>query len=178
MVVLIGVFWSNAAERPDGYSGGRADHRLPLIAGGSVIALALVALMSQWFGSTESDRGTSTADQGPAQDEWSIAIDAERAGHHVVFMFKTFSPLEEAEVQDLGGQLVWPDTEVALCAVEIQLAGDGFVQIGESFLTTEACGTETRMRRAFDHFGLPETACLFVRAHDVDNEYCAPLAVD
>jgi hypothetical protein len=35
------------------------------------------------------------------------------------------------------------------------------------------------MQDAFDDFGLPDTACLFVRATDVDEsgEYCAPLEV-
>ncbi len=175
-VVLIGVFWSNAAERPDGYPGGRADHRLTLIAGGSVIALALVALMSQWFGSTESaQEGSTQADQGLAQDEWSpvqdeewrIAIDGDRPGVHVVSMIKTFAApdedllFEEADLHGLGGHLVWEESVIELCGVGIRSGGVGFVQIGDTFPTTEeGCGPKTEMQQVFDDFGMPETACL------------------
>jgi len=34
------------------------------------------------------------------------------------------------------------------------------------------------MLPAFVDFGLPESACLFVRSDGIDDEYCAPLAVD
>ena len=93
-------------------------------------------------------------------------------------MIRTFSPLRAADVQDLGGRLVWEQTEIELCNIEIRSVGDGSLQIGDGFATTEGCGTNTGMQQAFDDFGLPHTACIFVRANGIDDEYCAPLAVD
>jgi hypothetical protein len=109
------------------------------------------------------------------QKEWRIDLD-EAAGIHTVYMIQTFSPLEEADVEDLGGRMVWPETEIELCNVEIRSVGDGFVEIGDIFRTTEGCDTNTGMQQAFDQFGPPETACVYVRADSgVDHEYCAPL---
>jgi hypothetical protein len=59
-----------------------------------------------------------------------------------------------------------------LCDVSVKGAGEGFVQIGIIYPTTEGC---PGMREAFIEFGLPETACLFVRSNDVDDEFCAQL---
>ena len=49
-------------------------------------------------------------------------------------------------------------------------------QVGAFFPTAEECGPE--MDQAFEDFGLPETACLFVVSNGVEDEYCAPLDVD
>ena len=111
-------------------------------------------------------------------EEWRIALSEQGGGIHTVFMIKTFSPLEEADIEDLGGRLVWEEAEIDLCAVGIRSVGDGFVQIGDIFSTAEGCDKDTGMRQAFDEFGPPETACVYVRAHGVDDEYCAPLTVD
>jgi hypothetical protein len=133
-----------------------------------------VALISQWFGSTEPDED----DRGPVQDEeWRIALDDEAGGAQTVFMIKIFSPLEEADIEDLGGRLVWEETEIELCAIGIRSVGDGFVQIGDIFQTTEGCGPDTEMQQAFEQFGPPETACVYVRADGFDDEHCAPLIV-
>jgi len=115
----------------------------------------------------------------PLQEQaaWKIALDDEGPGIHTVFMITTF-PLREADVQGVGGRLVWEDTEVELCRIGIRSAGDGFVRIGDIFQTTEGCGTNTGMQQAFDDHGLPETACVYVRADGVDDEYCAALAID
>ena len=111
------------------------------------------------------------------QREWRIDLD-EAAGVHTVYMIMAFSPLEEADIEDLGGRLVWPETEIELCNVEVRSVGDGFVEIGDIFSTNEACDTDTGMQDAFDEFGPPETACVYVRAAGgVDDEHCAPLDV-
>jgi hypothetical protein len=117
-------------------------------------------------------------DQGSVQDEeWGIELDGDGVGIHILHMTKTFSPVEEAEIEDLGGRLVWEETEIELCALDITYVGDGFVQIGNGGgPITEEC--DTGIGRAFDDFGLPESACVFVQADGVDDEYCAPLTVD
>lgn len=117
-------------------------------------------------------------DRGPVIDEeWRVDLNDEGVGIHTVLMIKTFSPLEEADIEDLGGRLVWEEAEVELCAIGIRSVGDGFVQIGDIFQTTEGCGPSTGMQQTFDEFGPPETACLYVRTDGVDDEYCAPLTV-
>ena len=112
------------------------------------------------------------------EEAWRIVLNDQGPGIHSVWMIRTFSPLREADVQDLGGRLVWEQTEIELCGIGIRSVGDGFLQIGDGFQTTEGCGTNTGMQQAFDDFGLPRTACVFVRSDGVDDEYCAPLAVD
>ncbi len=119
----------------------------------------------------------SDSDDQTEFSEWRIALDDEGVGIHTVFMIRTFTPLREADVEDLGGRLVWEETEIELCAIGIRSVGDEFLQIGDIFQTTEGCAANTGMQQAFDEFGLPESACVFVRANGVDDEYCAPLAV-
>ncbi len=106
-----------------------------------------------------------------------IALDDVGVGIHTVFMIKTFSPLEEADIEDLGGRLVWEETDVELCGIGIRSVGDGFVQIGDIFQTTEGCDGDTGMQQAFDDLGPPDTACVYVRVNGVDDEYCAPLTL-
>jgi hypothetical protein len=110
-------------------------------------------------------------------EEWRIALNEQGVGIHAVFMIKTLGPLEEADIEELGGRLVWEETEIELCAIGIRSVGDGFVQIGDIFQTTEGCGPDAGMQQTFDEFGPPETACVYVRADGVDDEYCAPLTV-
>ena len=131
------------------------------------------------------DDGGSTADgpaedadeggEGPAvDDEWSITADGDQAGCYIFQLVKTFSAVEEADVEAVGGRLVWPEAEVALCDVGIKGAGEGFVQIGIVSPTTEGC---PGMLSAFVDFGVPQTGCLSVRSDGIDDEFCAPLAV-
>jgi hypothetical protein len=124
-------------------------------------------------------------DDGPVQDDdrrvaveddvWSIDVDADGVGVHIIHMHKTFGAVEEADIEDLGGRLVWPETEIEVCSADIIAVGDGSVRIGAFFPTAEEC---PGMGQVFDDFGLPETACLFVRSGGIDDEYCAPLTVD
>jgi hypothetical protein len=122
--------------------------------------------------------------------DWTITLDTRGAGIHTVFMIADVSPLTVDDLQDLGGRLVWEETEVVLCTdprpgqfgrfISIREVGDGFLRIGDGFQTNSQgarCSINTAMENAFDDFGLPETACLFVRANGVDSEYCAPLNV-
>lgn len=129
-----------------------------------------------------SDEGGSDSsgedDRGPVVDEeWTIAMNGQGGGIYTLVMIKTFSPLVEADIEDLGGRLVWEETEIELCRIGIRSIGDGFVQIGDIFRTTEGCDGTTGMQQAFDDFGPPETACVYVRVDGVDDEYCAPLTV-
>jgi hypothetical protein len=118
-------------------------------------------------------------DRGPPQpEEWSITVDEPTVGVHAVHLIKTFEPLEEDDVEDVGGRLVWPQTEVELCRVGIRSVGPGFVQIGDIFFTTETCDDDTSMGEAVEEFGPPQSACVFVRVDGVEDEYCAPLERD
>ena len=178
---------ATASEEPPPPPRGRTSLGLPLILVGSVIALVLVALISQWFGSTESDNesglvtrpGLEQDDRGPVEDdEWSIALNDQGDGIHTVVMIKTFTPLRDTDIKDLGGRLIWEETEIELCSIDIRSVGDGSIQIGDIFHTTEACSPDAEMQEAFDEFGPPETAFVYVRADGLDDEYCAPLALD
>ncbi len=178
---------TTASDDPPPPPRGRTSRGLPFILVGSVIALVLVALLSQWFGSKESNYerglvsrpGLEEDDRGPVQDEeWSITLNDEGGGSHTVVMIKTFSPLRESDISELGGRLTWKETDIELCNIGIRSVGDGFVQIGDIFQTTEGCGPDGEMQRAFDEFGRPEVACVHVLADGLEDEYCAPLAVD
>jgi len=185
-VVLLGVLWSFVVELYP-REGERSFEEVAASLGwwrkwGLAVVGIAVGLGIGWqvySGSEDEDAlPIDTADQGDAgdlQDEWSISADGEDAGSYIFSMIRTFSPLEEADVEDLGGRFVWPETEIELCDVNIWGVGDGFVQIGIISPTTEGC---PGMLLAFVDFGLPETACLLVRSDGVDDEYCAPLAVD
>ena len=68
-----------------------------------------------------------------------------------------------------------PTFPSGLGAIAVRGVGDGFLTIGDAFETTEC--SESGMQSAFDAFGLPTTACLFVKADGVVTEFCAPLNV-
>jgi hypothetical protein len=108
---------------------------------------------------------------------WGIDIDDADSGVHLVDMIVEARPLTPDQVDRVSGRLVWGETVVDLCRIEIREVGGGFVHIGDIFGTDEGCGANpTAMQDAFDEFGLPETACVAVRAAGVDHEYCAPLS--
>ncbi len=130
------------------------------------------------FHDIDRSEAISTSSRLQEGEVWKIEFDDAGPGIHTVFMITTF-PIREADlVRALGGRLVWEDAEIELCGIGIRSVGDGFVRIGDIFQTTEGCGTNTGMQQAFDDHGLPETACVYVRADGVDDEYCAPLAID
>lgn len=142
------------------------------------IAVALWVL-GEIFAETDNAPPIDAVEEGDEgrvrEEEWSITPDGDIAGSYSFSMIKTFSPMEQADVEDLGGRLVWPETEIDLCDVNIYSAGDEFVQIGIVSHTMEGCAG---VLPAFVDFGLPRTACLFVRSDGIDDEYCEPLAVD
>lgn len=111
-------------------------------------------------------------------DEWSVVahLSDDGGSYRDVHMITTLGTVDEVDVEDLGGRLVWPDAELALCGVGVVSAVDGAVQIGGYFPNTEQC--EPAMVEAFEEHGLPETGCLHVRVDGVDDEHCAPLTVD
>ena len=75
------------------------------------------------------------------------SLDGDHPGVHIISMLKTFAApdedrfVEDADLQDLDGRLVWDETEIELCAVGTRSAGVGTAQIGDLFPTTEeSCG--------------------------------------
>ena len=76
------------------------------------------------------------------------------------------------------GHLAWEETLGELCPNGVD-ERDGVVNVGDIFQITEECGADpTAMQDAFDQYGLPDEACMFV---DVDGlyqplSYCAPLS--
>ena len=108
---------------------------------------------------------------------WGIAIDDGGSGVHLVDMIVEARPLTPDQVDSVSGRLIWDETVVDLCRIEIREVGPGFVHIGDIFRTDEGCGSNpTAMQDASEEFGLPETGCVAVRAAGVDHEYCAPLS--
>jgi hypothetical protein len=181
-VALVGVLWSLVewARSADVAAVSLAWWRKQwgLVVGGFA-ALLVVGLIYMQISSSDGEQEppADLADQGDGvdvQDEWSISADGDAPGSYIFSMIKTFSGVEEADVEDLGGRLVWPETEIELCDVNIWGAGEGFVQVGIVSPTTEGC---PGMLRAFVDFALPQTTCLFIRVDGIDDEHCAPLAV-
>ncbi|RZV45698.1 MAG: hypothetical protein EX267_04880 [Acidimicrobiia bacterium] len=112
--------------------------------------------------------------------DWRIDLDDWGRGIHTVHMNVVAQPLAAVQVVDTSGRLVWDETTVELCAIgtDNEL---GSVRVGDTFQTTEGCGSNpTAMQDAFDEFGLPDEACVFieVNGHDQPISYCAPLATD
>lgn len=178
VVVLIGVLWSAGQHLTDMAAAAAWWRRRWVIAVGGVAVLSIIGSVGFVFFGDEDAEPIETADEDDervVQDEWSITPDGDIAGSYIFSMIKTFSPMEEADVEEVGGRFVWPETEVDLCDVNIYSAGDALVQIGIVSPTTEGC---PGMLPAFVDFELPESACLFVRSDGIDDEYCAPLAVD
>ncbi len=109
--------------------------------------------------------------------QWGITIDDAGSGVHSVDMIVDARPLTPDQVEDVSGRLVWDETVVDLCHMDIREVGAGFVHVGDIFGTGEGCGTDpTAMQDAFDAFGVPETACVSVGVAGLDHEYCAPLS--
>jgi hypothetical protein len=124
--------------------------------------------------------------------EWTIARDTHGAGIHTIYMIADVSPLVVDDLQDIGGELIWEETQITLCAdptyppvewgkfISIRDVGDGFLRIGDGFQSNgqgPGCDINTTMQNAFDNFGLPEKACLSVRSGDINYEFCAPLNI-
>jgi dipeptidyl aminopeptidase/acylaminoacyl peptidase len=109
--------------------------------------------------------------------EWWINIDEVRTGVHMVGTIVDVRPLTPDQVEDTSGRLIWDETVVDLCRIDIREVGPGFVHIGDIFGSDEGCGRNpTAMQDAFDTFGLPATACVAVGVAGVDHQYCAPLS--
>lgn len=175
-VVLVGVLWSAGQQLADVPAPAWWRTRWFV----SVVGVAVFAIIGSVgfvvFGDKEkggpANDVADEVDRGLIDDEWSITSDGDLAGSYIFSMIKTFTSMDEADMDDLGGRLVWPETEIDLCDVNVYSAGDAFVQIGIVSPTTEGC---PGMLPAFVDFGLPETACLFVRAGGIDDEFCSPL---
>ena len=84
------------------------------------------------------------------------------------------SPLRRADLQGFVGILGWPETAVTLCNVSVRGEGLDYLRLGDIFQTSE-CADEG-LQEAFDNYGLPELACLFVWTSGFEFEYCEPLA--
>jgi glucose/arabinose dehydrogenase len=107
---------------------------------------------------------------------WGIIPADWGSGVHTVLMEANVRPLTANLVEGVSGRLIWDETVVDLCAIGTEQEGGGLLHLGDTFQTTEGCGTNpTAMRDAFDEFGLPEKGCLTATVDGVDYEYCAPL---
>ena len=152
---------------------------LQLLLGAGVLALLFVTFMAISFGSDESDRPDLFEDVGPVQPEaWRVDMSEDEEATHTVVLIKTFRPLDEAAIDEVGGRLLWPDTRVELCGVGVRAVGDGFVQIGDIFASHEDCDSDPPMQQTFDEQGPPDSACLHVVADGIYDEYCAPLVIE
>ena len=123
----------------------------------------------------------SNEEPSPAEEltpvEWGIIIDEARPGVHTVGTIVDVRPLTPDHVDETSGRLIWDETVVDLCGIDIREVGPGFVHVGDIFGSDEGCGSNpTAMQDAFDEFGLPVTACVAVRVAGFDHEYCAPLS--
>jgi hypothetical protein len=134
---------------------------------GAVVALWAVGIVVANVERHQAARAGEREDRGPVQPEAWI-IDPDGAG----------VPIDESDVEDVGGRLVWTETEIELCGVELRAADEASVQIGDIIPASQGCDGDNQMRDAFLDFGMPDLACVFVRARGVDDEYCAPLTID
>jgi hypothetical protein len=145
-----------------------------------LVAAALVAVWVVGILTAETDYSSLDDEIETVEiaDEWSVVthLSDDGGSYRDVHMITTLSTLDETDIEDVGGRLVWPDTELELCGVEVMSAVDGALQIGGYFPNTEQC--EPAMVEAFDEHGLPETGCLYVRVAGGVDEHCAQLAVD
>lgn len=149
-----------------------------MLVAGAVIALWAVGIAVANVERHQAALESEEDNRDPMQpEEWIIDPDGAGDGIAVVHMVRNF-PLDESDVDDVGGRLVWAETEVELCGVEVRAADEASVQIGDIFSAGHGCDGDTQMRDAFDDFGMPQTACVFVRSRGVDDEHCAPLAID
>jgi hypothetical protein len=178
VLVLIGVLWSAGQHLADVTGAGSWWQRPWVLVVAGIAVLSIIGSVSFIrFRDEPVILATDTVDDGDEgvvlDDEWSISPDGDGVGSYIISMVKTFSIVEGATVEEPGGRLIWPETEIELCDVNIWGLGEGFVQIGIVSPTTEGC---PGMLSAFVDNGVPQTACLFARSNGVDDEYCAPLA--
>ncbi len=130
---------------------------------------------------TTLERTTTTGPIGVPDPDlspvvWTIELDDLGEGIYTIFTTADVRPVPYGVVDDLSGRLVWDETVVDLCGVQIRYIGDGYIHIGDVHETTEGCGTNpTAMQDAFDNFGLPEAACVGITTDRRTYEYCAPL---
>jgi hypothetical protein len=72
---------------------------------------------------------------------WEIIPEADWGpGVYTVFMEMDARPLTGTNVDDVSGRLIWDETVVDLCGIGFD-RGNGFLQIGDIFQTTEGCGS-------------------------------------
>lgn len=75
--------------------------------------------------------------------EWGISPsdnESRGPGVYTVFMEVDAGPLIPAQVEDVSGQLIWDETAVDLCNINIDLEYAGWVYVGDTFDTIEGCG--------------------------------------
>lgn len=186
VLVLLGAVGSALTGRPAGgapLEGGWWHSRETLVAG--AVAGAVVGLWAVGFavGNVERLRSARAGEEEdlrrpPGPDEWFVDLDGGGNDIPFVHLIETFEPLDESDVEGVGGRLVWDATEIELCTIEIRAIGDGFVQVGNIFSAAEDCDGDTTVLDAFDRLGPPPTACLLVRSDGVDDEHCAPLRAE
>lgn len=118
---------------------------------------------------------------------WELLVDDFGVGVHTIWMLVDVQPMAPSDVTKLSASLIWPQTQIELCAsidpddfITIRgQSGDALV-IGDGFQSNEqgpGCSINAAMADAFATFGLPDEACVWVETTRGDLEYCAPLTV-
>ena len=60
-----------------------------------------------------------------------IDFDYEAPGIHLIFTVVNAQPVTAENVQEVSGTLVWDETEVQLCSIDIREGGDDWLHIGD-----------------------------------------------
>jgi hypothetical protein len=97
--------------------------------------------------------------------QWALMAEEDPwgPGVYTVFMVIDAHPLSVDGLEGLSGRLVWNETSVDLCGIDVRLRGITSLRVGDIFQTIEGCGPHRgAMQEAFDEFGLPELGCLKV----------------
>jgi hypothetical protein len=165
-----GITWDGPYEQPYGWSYAWGIDAAVL--DDRIIGRGRFVVVGEFLDDTPADKAVVLT---PA--DWQIDLDHGGPGIHTVLMILYVHPLTVDDVEDLSGRLVWDETVVDLCTIQIRSAGDDGLRVGDIFSTNdEGCkDNPTAVQDAFDAFGLPDTACVTVRAGGIDHEYCSPL---
>jgi hypothetical protein len=104
-----------------------------------------------------------------------------------IFMIARVEPMTIEQLGEFGGSLVWNETTIELCTnkagqewhtgINIRYEGQGFLEIGDGFesnMQATDCAINNALGDAFDAYGVPDNACIFVEnIEGAMKEYCS-----